>query len=343
MIGFLVRRILWIPVVLLAVTVLTFMLSQASGHPEAAYVAEDAPPEVVEQVIKRYHLDEPAVTQYLWYLKNLLRGDWGISRSSSNLPVLEAIKEYFPATLEVALLAILIAMLISLPLGIAAALNRNGWIDNVTRVLSLAGVSLPIFVSALLLQYFFFFKLQQAGLFHFPLGGRVTLGLIIDHPLKRVTGMYVLDSLLTGNWSIFFDSFKHLLLPALSLGLASTGMLTRITRTSMLDVLNEDYITVARAKGLRESRLILTHALRNSLIPVITILGLRLGRILGGTVIVETVFFFPGLGHWAVGAICTSDSASIMGFVLLISIIRSLLNLVTDLGYSLLDPRIRCE
>jgi peptide/nickel transport system permease protein len=210
-------------------------------------------------------------------------------------------------------------------------------------VLSLAGVSLPIFVSALLLQYFLFFKLQQAGLFHFPLGGRVTLDLIIDHPLKRITGMYVLDSLLTGNWPILVDSFLHLLLPAFSLGLASTGILTRITRTSMLEVLHEDYITVARAKGLRESTVIVRHALKNSLIPVITILGLRLGRILGGTVIVETVFFFPGLGHWAVGAISSSDSASIMGFVLLISIIRSVLNLVTDVGYSLLDPRVRYE
>ena len=343
MIGFLIRRILWIPTVILAVTFLTFMLSQASGHPESAYVAEDATPEEVAMVIERYHLDAPAIVQYWWYLKNLLRGDWGISRSSSNLPVLEAIKEYFPATVEVALLAIVIAMAIALPLGIAAALNRNGWIDSFTRVFSLAGVSLPIFVTALLLQYFLFFKLKQAGLFYFPLGGRVTLSTIVDHPLKRITGMYVLDSLLTGNWVILLDSFKHLLLPAFSLGLASTGMLTRITRTSMLEVLQEDYITVARAKGLREGRLIMTHALRNALIPVITILGLRLGRILGGTVIVETVFFFPGLGLWAVGAISTTDMASIMGFVLLISVIRSVMNLLTDVGYSLLDPRIRYE
>jgi peptide/nickel transport system permease protein len=343
MLRFFIRRILWILPIILSVTLLTFLLSHVGGHPEAAYVTEETPPQVVEQVIERYHLDEPAVVQYWWYLKNLLKGDWGISRSSSNLPVLEAIRAYFPATLELSLLAIAIALLLSLPLGIASALRRNSWLDGAARVLSLAGVSLPIFILALLLQYLLFFRLKQAGLPHFPLGGRVTLDTALTYPLNTITGLYSLDNLLRGNWRMLLDACRHLILPAFSLAFASVGLFTRITRASMLEVLREDYITVARAKGLHEGRLIWTHALRNAVIPIATVVGLQMGRILGGTVIVETVFFFPGIGLWAVSAISASDSASIMGFVLLIAIIRTVLNLVTDFSYTLLDPRVRYQ
>lgn len=343
MVAFFIKRLLWVPLVVLAVTVLTFLLSQSTGHPEAAYVTEHTPPEVVQQVIERYRLDAPPIVQYWWYLRNLLRGDWGISRSASNLPVLDAIATYFPATLELSILAILIALMIALPLGVMSAVKRNSWVDSVARVVSLAGVSLPIFILALMLQYVLFFQLQQAGLFHFPLGGRVALRTAMQYPLRSITGMYVFDSLITGNWPFFFDALRHLALPAFSLAFASVGLFTRITRTSMLEVMSADYVKVARAKGLRETRVIWTHAFRSALIPVITVVGLQMGRILGGTVIVETVFYFPGLGLWAVSAITASDSASIMGFVLVVAVVRTVLNLITDFFYTLLDPRIRYQ
>jgi len=326
--------------VLLCVSVLTFLLSHVGGDPVSAYVTEETPPQVVAQVIERYHLNEPLYAQYWWYLRGLFRGEWGISRSAGNLPVWQAIKSYFPASLELGALSMLIAVVVSLPLGVLSAIRQNSFLDNVTRIFALSGVSIPIFWLALLLQYFLYFNLKMAGLPHLPLGGRVALPVVLCHPLSNLSGLYLFDSLVTMNWHVFASVLQHLVLPAGTLAFASLGILTRITRSSMLEILEEDYIKVARSKGLSESS-VMMRALRNALIPVVTVAGLRMGAILSGAILVETVFFFPGIGLWAVKAIAASDSAAIMAFVLLVAFMRSVLNLFADIMYLLLDPRIR--
>jgi len=339
--GYLVKRFLWMLPVLLGITVLTFFLSRVGGDPVTAYVSEQTPPEAVEQVIARYHLRDPLYIQYWWYLKGLLKGDWGISRAAGNLPVLEAIKIYFSATVELASLSMIIAVAVSLPLGVLSAIQRNGFIDAITRVFSLCGVSIPIFWLALLLQYLFYFKLETLGLPHLPLGGRLSLP--VTSSFHSVTGFYLLDAVLQHNWMALSNAFAHLILPAGTLAFASLGLLTRVTRSSLLEVLEEDYVKVARAKGVSERRVIWRHALRNALLPVITVAGLRMGAVLSGAVLVETIFFFPGIGAWAVHAVTALDSASIMAFVLLVALIRSALNLLTDISYVFLDPRVRLE
>ncbi len=343
MLEMLVRRIAWLVPVLLSVSVITFSLVYIGGDPVTAYVTDQTPPETVQEIIERYHFDDPVYVQYVYYLAGLLRGEWGISRSAGNLPVTDAIKAYFPASLELGLLSILIALAVALPLGVLSAVRRNSLLDNLARVFSLSGVSIPIFWLALLLQYTLYFQLKMAELPYLPLGGRLDVAVTLDHPLQTITGMYLLDSALTGNWPVFVNALQHLILPAGTLAFASLGIMTRLTRSSMLEILSKDYISVARAKGLKERSVVWLHAMRNALIPIVTITGLRMGAILSGAVLVETVFFFPGIGLWAVNAITASDSAAIMAFVLLVALVRSLLNLLTDISYAFLDPKIRYQ
>lgn len=337
----LIKRILWMVPTILCVSILSFALSRIGGDPIDAYIGEETPPAAIERIVEQYHFDAPLPVQYWYYFTGLLQGDWGISRSTGGLPVLSAIAAYLPASVELAAFSMLIALALSLPLGIVSATRSNGLIDNLSRVVSLAGVATPTFWFALLLQFFLFYKLKMAGLPHLPLAGRVGMAVSLAHPLQHITGLYLLDSLLTGNWVFFRSAFMHLILPSVTLGFMLMGVFTRLTRSSMLDVLRVDYVQVARAKGLPERTVIVRHALRNALIPLVTVFGLRLGWVLSGAILVEMVFAFPGLGYWAIGGIQASDSATIMGFVLIVALIRSTLNLLTDMAYIALDPRIR--
>jgi peptide/nickel transport system permease protein len=295
----------------------------------------------VEQIRKAHHFDSPLVIQYYYYLSDLFHGDWGLSHSQSDEPVLNVIKRTFPATVELATFATVFQIVIGLPLGIFSAVKKDKPVDHGSRLLALSGASFPVFWLALMMQFVFFYTLKLHGLPYLPSTGQVDDFVLLNYPLRRVTGFVILDSLLTWNIPIFKDALVHIILPAICDGLTGLGLITRITRSSMLEVMRQDYVTLARAKGLPERVVIYKHALKNAINPTITIIGTSFGFILGGAPLTETVFSWPGMGKWAAYAIVSLDRASIMGFVLITGVIFVLVNLVVDVLYSVVDPRVR--
>jgi len=255
-------------------------------------------------------------------------GDSVISRR----PVIEEFKQRFPATIELAFAAMLFSMLIGVPLGFLAAKRYGGWLDQFSLVASLLGISIPIFVLAIILKYIFAVRL---GLL--PTVGRISVLINIDHP----TNFYVLDALLAGNFEAFWDTLKHLILPAVALGSIPLAIVARITRAAVLDVQNEDYVRTARAKGVAPRTVDTRHILRNAMLPIATIIGLQTGLLLSGAVLTETVFAYPGIGTWLVAAIDARNYPVLQGGILFIAIVFVLVNLLVDLSYALLNPRIR--
>lgn len=332
--NYIIRRIFAAIPVLIGVSMLTFFLSHViPASPETLWAGgERARPEQVQRIRELYHLDKPVIVQYGYYVRDLLTGDLGVS-PVSNRPVIEDIRDYAPATFELAILSMLLSVIIAVPLGILSAIKENSWIDHFTRIFSLAGVSMPIFWLGLGVQMIFYYKL---GLI--PAAGRLSVWL---DPPTRITGMYLVDSMLTGNWEVFWDAFRHILAPALVLAYQSIALLTRLVRSSMLDILNQDYIRTARGNGLSYRRTILVHALRNALIPTVTVLGLRFGYILAGAVLTETVFAWPGMGRFSVGALSSLDYPAIMAFAQLIALCIVITNLIVDILYGVLEPRTR--
>jgi len=342
---YLVRRLLLLIPVLIGISLVTFTLSHMIGDPVASYLSGGAMAHIreqqIQQIIKAHHLDEPIYVQYWYYLSDLIRGDWGVSRSDHNRPVTVSIQNYFPATFELTLVAIVFSLLMGIPIGVISATRKDKPVDHVTRLFSLAGISIPIFWFALLLQYGFFYQLKIHGLPHFPLEGRIDDFVMIAHPLRTVTGLYIVDSVITGNAAALLSSVAHIILPGFTLAYSTLALIARMMRSSMLEVLRQDYITLARSKGLSERVVIYKHALRNAMIPTVTVTGLAFGGLLAGAVLTETVFSWPGIGRWATGAILTDDIGAIMGFTLLIAVVYVLANLIVDLIYAALDPRIK--
>ena len=342
---YLVRRLLLLIPVLVGISLVTFTLSHMIGDPIAAYLSGSAIAHIkeqqIQQIIKAHHLDEPIYVQYWYYLNDLIRGDWGVSRSDHNRPVTVSIQNYFPATFELTLVAIVFSLLMGIPIGVISATRKDKPVDHITRLFSLAGISIPIFWFALLLQYGFFYQLTINNLPHFPLEGRIDDFVMIAHPLRTVTGLYIVDSVITGNAAALLSSVAHIILPGFTLAYSTLALIARMMRSSMLEVLRQDYITLARSKGLSERVVIYKHALRNAMIPTVTITGLAFGGLLAGAVLTETVFSWPGIGRWATGAILTDDIGAIMGFTLLIAVVYVLANLIVDLIYVALDPRIK--
>jgi ABC-type dipeptide/oligopeptide/nickel transport system permease component len=336
------RRLLLLIPVLFGVTLVTFSLSHVIGDPVAAYVtSEQIPEQRIRQLIVAHGLDKPIYVQYLYYLRDLLDGDWGISRSDSDRPVLVSIANYFPATFELTLVAMTISLVLGIPLGIVSATRKDKPVDHATRIFALSGVSMPIFWLALMMQYVFFYQLKLLSLPNLPLNQRVDQFVVLDHPLRQITGLFLIDSLATGNFPVFFSALAHIIMPAFALSYITLALITRMMRSSMLEVLRQDYITLARSKGLTERVVIYRHALRNAMVPTVTVSGLAFGGLLAGAVLTETVFSWPGVGRWSTGAILRDDIASIMGFMILVSVIYVLANLLVDLLYAALDPRIR--
>jgi peptide/nickel transport system permease protein len=329
---YVMRRLAFLVVVVLGVSLLTFLISHVvPADPVGLLVGKSA---THAQVVKYRHalgLDQPLPTQYLIYMKNLLHGNFGQSISSRR-PVLQDFIDYFPATVELTFYALLICLVIGLPLGVLSAVYRRSWLDAFTRMVSLAGVAMPIFWLGLVFQLLFF------GVLHvLPSDGRLDPSL---NPPYHITGMYTFDSLLTANWSVFVNSLEHVLLPAFTLSFAALATVIRVTRASMLDALSQDYIRTAKAKGVGRWRISVRHALRNALVPTTTLLGLQVGNLLGGAFLVEIVFSWPGIGFYSVQAIRAFDFAAIMGIAIIIAIGYTLVNLVVDILYTLLDPRI---
>ena len=289
-------------------------------------------PAIVAAFRAQWGLDRPLPEQYLTYVNNLLHGDLGMS-IRTHMPVADDLSRYLPASAELAIIATLVGTLIGIPFGVVSAVRRNQWIDHVVRGVSLIGVSSPVFWLGLIALYIFYFRLGWL-----PGPGRLDVGMAEP---THITGMYTFDSLFTGNWAVLAASLRHLILPGLVLASVYLGLVTRMTRSSMLEVLSADYVRTARGKGLRPRSVIYRHALGNALIPTITVLGLAFGDVLAGTVLTETIFSWPGIGRYAYQSAVTLDFPAIMGVSLVIAAVFITVNLATDLAYVLLDPRLR--
>ncbi|MFW9845483.1 MAG: ABC transporter permease [Candidatus Thorarchaeota archaeon] len=334
---YVIRRIFLSIPVIIGVLAITFVLAYVVGNPIALYVDERTSPEAYAAIRLEHGLDEPIYVQFFLYLRNLFSGDWGYS-NTARMEVIPTLQRYFPATIELAIVSMVIAVVIGIPLGIVSATKKDKLTDHVTRVIALAGVSMPIFWFALMLKYLFYYQFFVWGLPFLPEGGRFNF-IYIDY--TPITNFVLLDSIITGNPVLFFDALIHFVMPSLCLGYIFLAVITRMMRSSMLEVLKEDYITLARSKGLRERVVIYKHALRNAMIPTVTVIGLAFGGLITGAVLTETIFSWPGLGRWAVAAILTSDIPSINAFTILVAIIFVTANLLVDLIYATLDPRIR--
>lgn len=327
------KRLVLLVFVLFGVTLVTFVLSHIiPGDPARMMVGQRASEETLRQVRHSLGLDRPLSVQYLTYLNALLHGQLGISIRTQQ-PVLHDLANYFPATLELAIYAFLIAILAGIPLGVLTAVKRNTIWDHLGRVISIGGVSLPVFWSGLVGILIFY-----AHLGWLPPSGRVDIGF---NPAVQITGLYTVDSILTGNWPVFWNSLWHLVLPATTLSYVQLAAITRQMRASMLEVLSQDYIRTARANGLPEWYLLIRYAVRNALTPTLTVVGLSFGALLGGAVVTETIFGWPGMGKYVVDSIAYLDFPAIMGFTLLIAVGYVLINLCVDLLYHVLDPQIR--
>lgn len=340
MLRFVVRRVLLIIPVLFGLAVLLFLWLRAlPGDPARALLGEKATPEAIARINEQYGFDKPLPEQFVTYLGQLLQGDFGISPRTGE-PVVDTFLHRFPATFELALAALLFATVVGIPLGYLAAKRAGGLVDAATVSASLIGVVVPVFVLAYLLKVVFAVGLP--GL-HFlailPSSGRQTVTIDATH----VTNLYVLDGLLTGEYDAAWDAVKHLILPAIALGSIPLAIIVRMTRASVLDVMHEDYVRTARAKGLPSGLISRRHVLRNALLPVVTTIGLQTGALLAGAVLTESVFAFNGIGSYLFDAITNLDYAVLQGFILFIALIYALMNLLVDLLYGLIDPRLRTQ
>jgi len=347
---YIIRRLISVIPTLIGVTLVIFLFQRLiPGDPAVAMLGEHANAENVARIREQFGLDKPAFldrdalaegdlpgffdSQYVRYFGRLLQFDLGDS-IHRRIPIAETLKERFPATVELALLAMSIALIVGIPIGILSAARRNTLLDGTTMVGSLVGVSVPIFWLGIMEIMLFAVILKWL-----PSGSRLSSGIEI----KPFTNLLLLDSLLTRNWVGFSDALKHIIMPAVSLATIPTAIITRMTRSSMLDVLQEDYIRTASAKGLAERVVLFRHALKNAFLPVITIIGIQAGYLLAGAVLTETIFSWPGIGKWVYDSILGRDYPIVQGVTLLVAIIFVLVNLLVDLSYAIIDPRISYE
>lgn len=334
MLRYFIKRVLTVIPVLLGVSMLVFgFVRMIPGDPATIMLGERATPANIARVREQLGLTKPIHEQYWIFLSNALQGNLGTSVLRQE-PVTQEIIRRFPATIELALSAILIALIVGIPAGIISAIRRGSWFDTISMLVALTGVSMPIFWLGLMLVFFF-----SVFLHILPTGGRLDAGT----NFAPTTNLLLLDTLFSGDIDLFFQSLRHLFLPAVALGTIPMAIIARMTRSSMLEVLSQDYIRTAHAKGLRESSVVIRHALRNAWLPVITVVGLQVGRLLSGAILTETVFSWPGIGRWLVDAIYTRDYPIVQGVTLFIAIIFVGVNLIVDLLYAWVDPRIKFE
>jgi len=338
MLRFAVRRILLQIPVLFGLSVLLFLWLRAlPGDPARALLGEKATPEAIARINEQYGFDQPLLQQYITYMGQLLQGDFGSSPRTGE-PVLDTFLLRFPATVELALAALLFAVVVGIPMGYLAAKRAGGVIDGLTVTASLLGVVLPVFVLAYLLKVVFAVGLPGLdSLAVLPSSGRQSVTIDATH----VTNFYVLDGLLTGEFDAAWDATLHLILPAIALGSIPLAIIVRMTRASVLDVLHEDYVRTARAKGLPPGLISRRHVLRNAILPVVTTIGLQTGALLAGAVLTEAVFAINGIGSYLFEGITNLDYAVLQGFIIFIALVYAVVNLAVDLLYGLIDPRLR--
>jgi len=334
MTSYIARRLLAILPVLLGISIIVFLIMHLiPGDPVLVMLGEKASPERAEELRRALGLYDPLHVQYGRFLLRALQGDLGRSIRTQEM-VTREIAVRFPATLELTICALLLAVLAGVLLGVIAAVRQYSVWDNLSMVVAVAGVSMPVFWLGLMLIFLFGVALEWL-----PISGRLS----VDVHLTWITGLHLLDALLTRNGAAFWDALRHLVLPSVALGAIQMALIARMTRSSMLEVIRQDYIRTARSKGLAERVVIYKHALKNALIPVVTVVGLTVGRLLGGAVLTETIFSWPGLGKFAVDAIYARDYPQVQGVVLLIATGFVLVNLLVDVIYVFLDPRIRYQ
>ncbi|MHC4607437.1 MAG: ABC transporter permease [Planctomycetota bacterium] len=330
MTAYVIRRALLLLPLLLAVSFIVFVLIRSvPGDPARVIAGDKAPQEEVEKIRKQYGWDKPILVQYVHYLGRLVQGDLGISYRRPGETVTSEIARRLPPTIELTFVAMFLAIIGGVLIGVISAVYKGTWIDYLSMTFALLGVSVPVFWLGLLLLIAF------GGIF--AVGGNLNLQFSFD----PITGFMLIDTLLIGRFDMFFDALKHLVLPGIALASIPAAMTARITRSSMLDVINSDYIRTARAKGLAPRKVILRHALRNALIPIITLIGLEFGYLLGGAVLTETVFDWPGMGTYILRAVQDREYDSLLGGILMLATTFVVVNLIVDILYAYLDPRVR--
>ena len=336
MLMMILKRVMMAVPSLIGVVIVTFLLTRAlPGDPAAYFAGPAATTEAIQQVRVKLGLDKPLFIQFVRYVEDLARGELGNSLTTGQ-PVGHEIKTRLPASAELTLLGLIVSVVIAVPLGILAATRPNSLIDHACRVIATAGVSLPVFFTGLILIYVFYYHLGWAP----PPLGRLD---IFYSPPPHFTGFYLIDSLIAGDGELFVAALKQLILPALTLAIFSLAPIARMTRASMLAVLSSDFVRTARASGLAPFTVVITYAFRNAMLPVITTLGMVFSFLLGANVLVEKVFAWPGIGSFAVEALIASDFAPLQGFVLTMAVMYVALNLLIDILYGVIDPRMRVE
>lgn len=329
------RLLLLIPAVLL-IAVLTFAMTYSiPGNPVYAMTGTDATGETLERLKAEHGLDQPIHVQFTRHMGRLVRGDLGWSLFTRR-PVIQDLLEYFPATMELTVLSMFVTVAVGVPLGIAAALRQGGTVDHLTRLATLGGVAVPVFWLGIMLQFVLYGKL---GLL--PVGGRLDEMIQVLTPVPPVTHFIVIDTILAGNWAAAWNGVTHMVLPVLVLAYSTLATVTRMTRSSLLEVLREQYIRTAHAVGLHPRRVIWKYAMKNALIPVLTVIGLAFGNALRGSFLVESIFDWPGMGRYAVLAILRLDYMAIIGVAVVATIVYMVVNLMVDILYMAVDPRIR--
>ena len=335
MLIYIARRLLFLIPVLLGLSLIVFIIARVMpGDPVGLAAGPNATPAEMADYAREFGLDRPLTAQYFAYLSDLVRGDWGVSIFTRR-PVLDDLKVFLPATLELVLAAMLFAIIVGIPAGLAAAVYRNRWPDYVSRILSLAAISMPRFFLGLLLQLGLAMWLNLL-----PLTGRFPL---IEIPPPWITGFLTIDALLAGDIHAFGLAMTHLAMPAIALSLSPLATITRMMRASTIEVLQQDYVLTERALGLSERLILFKYVLRNAMSATTTVIGLYFGWLLGGTVLVETVFDWPGIGLYATKSIVTQDFMPIIGVTLSIAILFIAVNLLVDILYGVLNPKVRYE
>ncbi len=333
MMTYIARRLFALILVLIGMSLLTFTITRLiPSDPARAAAGMDADLATLEAVRQELGLDRPLPEQYFRYATGVLQGNFGMS-SMNRQPVMKDIRQFLPASIELAVASILICVPVGVVLGIVTALKAGGMTDAVTRIFAVFGVSMPVFWLALLFQLIFYRDLRW-----FPAAGRI--GPLFSPP-PAVTNLYLIDTLLANDLEAFKSSLQHIVLPAFTLAVANIAVITRMTRSSLMEVLSQDYVRTARAKGLAEWVVVSVHALKNAMVPVVTIIGLQLGTLIAWVFLVETIFSWPGIGSYTVRAIMDSDFNAVMGVTLITSFIYVMINLAVDVSYVILDPRIK--
>lgn len=335
---YIIRRLAMAVLVLVSVSIITFFIARViPSDPAAAWVGPHPTHEQIAQVTERLGLDRPLYEQYLRYMRGLLRGDLGNS-IKTHQPITTDLKTFLPATLELVLAGMLIAVVIGLPLGVLSGAKKGSWLDHLTRLFSIAGVSMPTFWLGLLLQLLFF---SQLGIL--PLAGRISTQVSLYNPVKQITGFHLIDSAITGNWVAFKDALTHIILPSFTLATYAIGLTIRMTRSTMIEVLNEKYILAARVAGIPERTVLFVLALKNAIIPTITVLGLSFVYSLTGAILVEVIFSWPGLGTYVTNAVLSIDFPVIVSVTLVVTVFYVGINLLLDLVQAMLDPRVTLQ